>query len=271
MSSHSTSQKPLLNRMVLIACSEKKMSALAAGLDGLGATVLSVPVIKLCEMEDKQLLDRAIEEISQYSWIIFTSVYGVHFFLQRLNELRTVDPLLFPKVCAIGPATAKAVRDCKFEVALTPERFVAEGIVEALERDLGTLTSLAGQRILLPRAMEAREILPDALAAAGAIVDVVPCYRNVRGSIDEHTLRRLRTTQPDLIVFTSSSTARNLIDILGSEDGKNILQKSKVAVLGPITRDTVASFGKSAEIVPKENTVASLLEAVGSYFSKHFQ
>jgi uroporphyrinogen III methyltransferase/synthase len=257
--------------MVLVACSERKLPEFVDGLEALGATVFPLPVIRLYEVEDKQPLDQAIARINEYSWIIFTSVYGVTFFLQRLNELGRVENRPFPKVCAIGPATARAVNDLGFQVALMPEKFVAEGVVEALGKHLGTLTSLAGQRILLPRALEAREVLPEALIASGAIVDVVPCYRNARGEIEESRLQQLRSGKPDLIIFTSSSTARNLIDILGLEDGKKMLQESTVAVLGPITRDTVESFGKSAEIVPEESTIASLITAICSYFGKHFQ
>jgi uroporphyrinogen III methyltransferase/synthase len=270
MSFPSASQKPLLDRRVLVACSQKKLPEIVKGLEALGATVLSLPVIQLCELEDTQLLDGAISHITEYSWIIFTSVYAVSFFDRRLGELGMSDYSFFPKVCAIGPATGKAARDAGFDVALIPEKFVAEGIVEALGGYHGALTSLSGHRILLPRALEAREVLPEALIAAGAMVDVVPCYRNVPGVIEKSRLHQLRMDKPDLIVFTSSSTARNLVDILGQEDGKKMLQESTVAVLGPITRDTVESFGKSVEIVPEESTIASLLEAVCSYFSKHF-
>ena len=170
-------------RTILVACSEKKWLELAAGLEALGATVLPVPVIELREMEDKRSLDRAISTINEYSWIIFTSAYGVSFFMQRLKELDIASSVRFPKICAIGPATAKAVQDFGFEVALMPEKFVAEGIVEALARHFGGLPLVAGHRILLPRALEAREVLPDALMAAGALVDVVPCYRNVQGKL----------------------------------------------------------------------------------------
>jgi uroporphyrinogen III methyltransferase/synthase len=116
--------------------------------------------------------------------------------------------------------------------------------------------------------LEAREALPDALIAAGALVDVVPCYRNVQGEIEESKLGQLRDAKPDLIVFTSSSTVRNLIDIIGQEEGKKVLQKSIVAVLGPITLSTARSFGKSAEIVPRESTIASLLEEIRAYFTQ---
>ncbi len=270
MPSEMKTSRPLLHRTVLVACSEKKMPELVTGLESLGATPLALPVIELREMEDTRPLDQAIFALKNYAWIIFTSVYAVTFFMRRLKALEILPDKFFPRICAIGPATARAVKDSGLDVTLVPEKFVAEGIVEALIKHSGGSTGLAGHRILLPRALEAREILPDALTAAGALVDVVPCYRNVRGEIEESKLSQLRAAKPDLIVFTSSSTVRNLIDILGQEDGKKMLQESTVAVLGPITRNTVESFGKSAEIVPKESTIAALLEEICSYCSGNF-
>jgi uroporphyrinogen III methyltransferase / synthase len=271
MSSLINAQRPLLNRTVLVACSENKAPELAAGLEALGAIVVHLPVIELREIEDKGLLDQALISLGQYSWLIFTSAYAVRFFIKRMIELGVSgNSEAIPKICAIGPATAKAVRDSCLDVALVPEKFVAEGIVEALGSYFGGPSSLEGQRILLPRALEAREVLPDALNAAGAKVDVIPCYWNAQGKIENHRIRQLRTSPPDIIVFTSSSTVRNLIDILGPEDGKSMLRKSIVAVLGPITRDTVESYGKSAEIVPKESAIPSLLEEIGLYCSENY-
>jgi uroporphyrinogen III methyltransferase/synthase len=97
-------------------------------------------------------------------------------------------------------------------------------------------------------------------------VDVVPCYRTVEAAIDESRIRRVRDTRPDLIVFTSSSTVRNMVDILGQEDGKKKLLESVVAVLGPVTGRTLESFGKRADIIPRENTIASLVEEICAYY-----
>jgi len=122
--------------------------------------------------------------------------------------------------------------------------------------------------MLLPRAQEGRELLPEALSAAGARVDVVPCYKTVRAQIDGGVLRQMKENKPDLAVFTSSSTIRNLMEILGRQEGEKLLLHSAVAVIGPVTGQTAASFGKSPEIVPKENTVKALIEAIRIYYSK---
>lgn len=235
----------------------------------MGANVLPFPVIKMQELTDRHLLDQALESLTAYSWVVFTSVYGVNFFMRHLQQSGiTGSPSEFPRICAIGPATAKAVRDAGYEVELVPEQFVAEGIVEALAKYSGGLEALVGQRILLPRAREARDVLPGALAASGIRVDVVPCYENVRPEFDEGALERIRAARPDLILFTSSSTVRNMIDILGQEEGKRMLLESVVGVLGMITGSTAESLGKRAEIVPRESTIASLLEAVHEYYTR---
>ncbi len=262
------SSKPLLNRTILVACSAKKMIELVSGLEAMGGSVLPFPVIEVQAIKDRHSLDQALASLHEYSWIIFTSAYGVMFFMARLNERGiSTDIESMPKICAIGPATAAAIREFGYEPALIPTRFVAEGVLEALEIFHGGLRHLAGCRILLPRAKDARELLPEALTAAGARVDAIPCYQTVRAEIDKDTVWRLREKKPDLAVFTSSSTIRNLFDILGQEDAKRTLMDSTVAVLGPITGRTAESFGKLPEIIPDQNTVTGLIEAIRKYYS----
>jgi len=259
--------KPLQKRTILVACSAKKMVELVSGLEAMGGSVLPFPVIEAQAIEDNHLLDASLASLREYGWIIFTSAYGVSFFMQRLRERQFGANLQdVPKICAIGPATAGAIREFGYEAALVPKQFIAEGVLEALGKYYGGLQHLAGLRILLPRAQEARELLPEALTAAGARVDIVPCYQTVRPEMDRDAVRQLREKKPDLIVFTSSSTIRNLIDILGQEDGLRMLLESTVAVLGPVTGKTAESFGKSADIIPEENTVAALLKAIGEYY-----
>jgi uroporphyrinogen-III synthase len=245
------------------------MVELASGLEAMGGKVIPFPAIEVRDIEDKSSLDRALDSIDEYAWIIFTSVHGVSFFMRRLNERETGSgrrPM--PRICAIGPATAKAVNEFGYEVALMPDRFIAEGIIEALGTYSGKIESLAGKRILLARAKEGREVLPEALRATGVRVDVVPCYQTVRPELAEERVRQLRELRPELVVFTSSSALRNMISIIGQEDGKRMLLESIVAVLGPVTGSTAESFGKCAEIVPSANTIESLLEEICGFFSR---
>lgn len=261
------SPKPLSNLTILIACSAKKMAELVAGIQAMGGNAVPFPIIEAQEIEDKHLLDEALASLQKYAWIIFTSAYGVSFFMQRMNQLAIgTNNQNMPNICAIGPATARAVKESGYDVALIPTKFVAEGVVEALGKYHGGLQALAGHRILIPRAKDARELLPEALLEAGALVDVAPCYQTVRVEPDGAILRQLREKKPDLIIFTSSSGIRHLVDLLEEDEGRSMLMKSVVAVIGPITYNTAESFGKHAEIIPKENTIASLLEAIREYF-----
>jgi len=256
---------PLLNRTVFAACSAKKMEELAAGLSGMGAFVLRVPIIETVEIEDKVPLDRALKSLAEYDWLVFTSAYGVSFFMRRKKELGITGEL--PRICAIGPATAEAVREYGCKVALIADKYVAEGVVEALENVEGP-GSLRGRKVLIARAQEGRDVLPQALAAGGATVDLVPCYRTVPGRLDERTMEALRTKRPDLVVFTSSSTVRNFLELYNEEERLEILGRAAVAVIGPVTGATVESFGKLPEIVPKQNTIASLLSAIREYYGR---
>ncbi len=267
--STSDTSKQLLNRTALLVCSGKKIGELQSGLEALGACVLPLPVLEPREIEDNEPLDKALASLEEYSWIIFTSGYGVEFFLKRLQERRTKDVMeRLPKICTVGPATAKTLAESGMEVALIPDNFVAEGVIQALGEYHGGLQRLSGCRILIPRALQARDVLPNALSAAGALVDIVPCYRTVRADVDAGIIRQIQTKRPDLIVFTSSSAVRNLVDILGSEKGEATLRKSTIAVIGPITAKTVASFGKRVDIVPAESTIASLLVSIREYYSR---
>jgi uroporphyrinogen III methyltransferase / synthase len=243
------------------------MAELTSELEALGGTAVPLPVIEITEIENKQILDAALFSLDKYSWIIFTSAYGVAFFAKRLDELNIHrDKLSGRNICAVGPATARSMKEHGFDATLIPEEYVAEGVLQALDRRCGGIQNLEGHHILLPRALEARNVLANALIDAGALVDVVPCYQTQQSELNETFIKLLHGMTADLIVFTSSSTVKNLLDILGQEYGKKLLSNSTVAVIGPITAKTVESFGKTAEIRPKENTVASLLDAIREYY-----
>lgn len=258
---------PLARKTALLACSELKAAPLAAGLKELGAEVCIFPVIQIQAIVDRTKLDAALDELGGYSWIIFTSTYGVRYFVNRMDERGiTRDWCGKVKICAVGPATAAALRSAGFSVSLVPDEFAAEGILAALAAKHGGMNGLAGMRIMLPRAQEARDLLPRALKEAGVRVDIVPCYQNVLPDLDRDQAQSVLRHRPDLMVFTSSSTVNNFVALLGDEDGRKLLADATVAVLGPITARTLASFGKRADILPQENTIPSLLNEIRSYY-----
>lgn len=259
---------PLRNRTVVVAASPEKSETLKDGLERLGARVLQARVSLIRALEDTASLDAAIRALAQYRWILFTSVHAVQFFHQRLSDLglghlRTE----LQGICAIGPATAARLAELGFRVSLIPDEFVSEGVLRALAGAHGGAEYLAGIRILLPRAKEGRELLTRELAAAGALVDVVPCYESVPAQPDEGTRREIASRYPDLLVFTSPSNVRNFVDAWGGTTGREMLASSAVAALGPVTAAAVLAYGRKADIVPEANTIPSLLDAIRWFYS----
>lgn len=261
--------EPLRGKTILLASSASKLDSLTGGLLSSGATVLAFPVIEIRGVQDTSPLDRALSTLDTYDWILFTSVHGVQYFFRRLHA-RNVDTSILGglKFCVIGPATANALRENGFEADLIPERFLAEGVVEALERHVGGLRNLSGRRILMPRARVARDVLPRALREAGAQVTIAVCYETVKAGVRRRDIRAVMEAAPDLIVFTSASTVRNTVEIFGPDQGRQLLQKSTIAAIGPVTAGAVKLFGKEVEIIPKESTIDSLIQAIKEHYSR---
>jgi uroporphyrinogen III methyltransferase / synthase len=268
MSPETAASLPLFDKLIVVASSPALCEKLVPGLRAMGASVTELRVITIRKMQDQSPVDAAIDRICDYEWIIFTSSYGVECFADRLEErgFARLEGQLH-NVCAVGPGTAATLERRGFAVALCPDNFVAEGILEALQRRHGGLRNLAGRRILIPRAKEARDVLPRRLAEAGILVDVVPCYETIRGDIPDEQVEQLRSRRADLVIFTSSSAVNNFLSITGRESGLRFLGECPVAVLGPVTAEAVQAALRRPEIIPNENTVPSLLESIQSYFS----
>ncbi len=259
--------RPLCDRSVLLVCSPLKAEALSAGLESLGASVTTFQAILVRPAADLSDLDSALASIDRYDWIIFTSAYSVEFLTQRMAELNLpLEKLAHAQVCAIGPATASKAVASGITVSLVPDEFVAEGLLKALVRRVGGLGGLKGQRILIPRAKQAREILPSELVAAGALVDVAVCYETVQAEPDAELVAKILRQPPDLIVFTSSSNVVHFTSIVGETESRRLIAESTVAAIGPITAKTVESCGKTPEILPNENSIDGLLQAIQKYF-----
>jgi len=238
---------------------EAQADDLVGPLEALGARVVLYPTIEIVPPEDPGPLREAARDVRSYDWLVFTSVNGAEAFGRALEEVGEA-PVTgaeddFPKVCAIGPATGEAAEGVGLRPTLIPDEFVAEAVVEALDRE----TELEGKRILLPRAAIARAALPEGLKARGARVDVVEAYRTVPATGNAPELSRLlEDGEVDLVTFTASSTVRNFHRAMGEVEGPSI----PVAAIGPITAGTARDLGYEVVVVAKEYTIPGLVDAV---------
>ncbi|MCI6159399.1 MAG: uroporphyrinogen-III C-methyltransferase [Selenomonadaceae bacterium] len=253
-------QRPLYGRRVLVTRSRAQASKLTAMLEQLGAEVVELPSIAIGEPDDHYAsLDEAIAHLEDYAWVLFTSVNGVAHFFSRLERAgKDARALGYARVGAIGPATAEALKAHGIRADALPESYRAEGMLEALQ---GKLPPRA--KILLPRAQEARSILPDKLREHGMQVDVVSAYATTAAPIDAKELATtLADGQIDFVTFTSSSTVRHFVTALGNITP---LEKVKTACIGPITADTLRKLAKEPDIVARTYTIPGLVEALAAY------
>lgn len=229
---------------------------MASTLRDLGAAVIEYPTIAIEPPADTGALRRALRSLEDYDWALFTSVNGVRHVLSTLETLEVAPRALAGvRVAAIGPATADALRAAGIEVEAVPGEYRAEALVEAV-RDAAD--PLAGRRILLARAAEAREVLPDRLREGGARVDEVAAYRTVLGRPDVDDLPdRMRRGEVDWLTFTASSTVRNFVDLAGREVGS-----ARVAAIGPVTAATARELDLPVHAVAEEYTVPGLVRAL---------
>ena len=250
-------QRPLFGKRILVTRARSQASQLTAKLENLGAEVIEVPAITITDPADLYAaLDQAIGQLQDYHWVMFTSANGVkHFFARLLQAGKDARALGYAKIAAIGSATAAKLKKYGLVADVVPGEYRAEGIIEAMK---GKLPPHA--KILLPRAEEAREILPEKLREMGAEVDVVSAYRTVCAAADGEALTsELNEGRIDMVTFTSSSTVKNLVNIIGSAD---VLNGVKTACIGPVTADTAKSLGIEPDIIAKEYTIDGLVEAI---------
>jgi uroporphyrinogen III methyltransferase/synthase len=250
--------RPLFGKKILVTRSREQASELTEKLEQLGAECIEAPSIKIVPPESYAECDKAIDAIKEYEWIIFTSVNGVVKFFARLDA-KDLDAraLAAAKFAAIGSATAAKLKEYGIKADVVPQKFIAEGVVAALDGKISK-----GAKILLPRAKKAREVLPEKLREQGFTVDVVPVYETVLGDVDkEKIIAMLENGEFFAVTFTSSSTVKNLHAILG-EDGWEKFSAVKAACIGPVTQKTCHELGLKADIMAEEYTIDGLVASI---------
>ncbi len=255
---------PLFGKTIVVTRARAQAGDMVAQLEELGADVIRFPTIDIRPLPSYDRLDRALQNIADYDWIVFTSVNGVQAFFERLQHLGSDSrALCSAHICAIGPATAERLQSYGLRADRQPAEFVSESIIDAF-----TSVPLSGKKVLLPRADIARAELREGLDALGAEVDDIAAYCTVTdNSAGEETLARIRSGGFDLVTFTSSSTVEHFVTLVGRNSCCAALQKACAACIGPVTEKTARAFGIKTAVRPARYTIPDLIEAIVNYYS----
>ncbi|ADG82000.1 uroporphyrinogen-III C-methyltransferase [Thermincola potens] len=252
-------KKPLFGKRVLVTRSREQASALSEKIEALGGEPWEFPTIDIAEPDDFGPMDRAIEEIEKYDWIILTSVNGVKSFFKRLNDkTKDIRDLKGIRLCAIGPKTREELEKYGLRCDFVPNEYRAEAIIEGLKNE-----DMSGKKVLLPRADIARKIIPDTLKELGAEVEEVVAYKTVMGAGNAQLLRdMLAEKKLQILTFTSSSTVKNFVQMLDAPNLQDLLADVTVASIGPITSNTAKELGIRVDVEAQEYTIDGLVEAI---------
>ncbi|MDQ1429409.1 MAG: uroporphyrinogen methyltransferase / synthase [Actinomycetota bacterium] len=238
--------RPLFGTSVVVTRAREQASELRVRLEALGAEVIELPAIEI------EPIEVTVPDLRAYEWVVFTSANGVRAFFERALAPQRLDAraLAGVWVAAIGPGTARALAARGIAADLLPERFVAESLLEAFPPPTAD-----GARVLIARAEQARDVLPEGLGARGYAVDVLPVYRTVRATPDPGAVERVRSGRVDVITFTSSSTVDNLCAVVGALPEPPPL----VVSIGPVTSATAVARGLRVDAEATEHSIEGLV------------
>jgi uroporphyrinogen-III synthase len=276
----SSTNRPLQGISVLVGRARHQAGVLSTELRKRGAEVLEIPFIEIRKPRSFRPLDSALKNLETYDWLILTSVNGVEAMWNRiaktLHQSTWKSGPLGPRssgksaralapgsrglrIAAIGPATKKAIEQRGVKVDVMPKEYVAESVVRSLR------SKVKGKSVLLVRARVARDVIPRELRKAGAHVEVVEAYETV---IPQSSRRRLQAAlknpnkRPDVVTFTSSSTVKNFVELLGPRHRSRLLDGVQTASIGPVTSATLRELGLPVDIAATEFTIPGLVTAI---------
>ena len=253
--------RPLFGKTMLVPRPAEQGRVTAGAIRARGASARLLPAIEIREPADPAPLARAIAELGDFEWVLFTSANGVAHFTRALTAAG-LDARAFAnaRLGAIGPKTATALEAFGLRADVVAEEFIGEGLARAV------LSHGVPRRVLLARALVARDALPDLLRQAGAQVDVVPVYETVAADAGEALRAHFERGELDVALFTSSSTVNAVVDTLGPR-ASELLSRVTVASIGPITSQTLEARGIRTNVVATTFTVDGLLDALEAHFS----
>lgn len=263
--------QPLKGKTIIITRPRAQSGEMTLHVERLGATVIHCPAIEIVEPVSWAALDAAIDQLTTYDWLVFTSSNGAEFFFRRLAEKLCGHGVSMNNlvICAIGPATAKAIEKAGVRVDVVAKDSKAEGALATIIEHVGGADRIRGLRFLIPRARIAREVLPDKLSRLGAYVNAVEAYQTVKPDVNTDDIARLfKEGRVDAITFTSSSTVSNFAALVGVDDLSTLLRNTVVACIGPVTASTALEHGLKDIVQPDVYNTTALVEvlvkAIGS-------
>ena len=257
--------RPLFGKRVLVTCTRQQASDLAALLRREGAIPVQLPALEIGPVFSAIDVKETLHTLSSglYYFCIFTSVNAVEQLWRHIRDDRK-DSRIFAdcRVAAIGEATAAALWAHGIKLDLIPEDATSEGLLSELSH-----WGPAGERILLPKAVETRGVLLDGLQELGAKVDELVLYESALPQrVDPEALRLIRDGRIDIATFASSSSVRNLAALLGKDFAR--IKETTVACIGPVTAATAREMGLTVHVEPADHSIPALVAALRGYFSK---
>src|SRR5579862_154635 len=258
---------PLFGKRIVITRAREQAGALRDALEELGARVIEIPTIEIRDPDSWEPLDQAIGRLETFQYLLVTWANGARNFLRRLSACgRDVRDLKGLTIGAIGPATAAEFARTGVKVDFIPNAYRAEGLLEVLDGH-----KLKGKAFLIPRARVARDLVPRVLSERGARVEVVAAYETVVPKLGAEEIEELLSPPPDVITFTSSSTATHFSKLLGDFPWRQKLAGTAIASIGPITSATLRKLGLSVTVEASESTMTGLVRALTEYFQQRGQ
>lgn len=245
--------RPLFGQTVLVTRPTNQADAMAERLHELGAEVLYQPAIEIGPPSDWAPVDRAIEKLDEFDWLVLSSRNGVEYFLNRLRQSgRDWRALGGVKLAAIGPATAAALAERDLDVDVHPNEYRAEALAAELA------PQAHGKRMLLLRASRGREVLSELLTGADAQVEQVIVYSSTDvAKPDDAVMQAINSGHIDWVTATSSSAARSLAHLFG-----DALAKTKLVAISPLTGEVLTELGYPPAAVAEEFTGDGVIEAI---------
>lgn len=256
---------PLFGRRIINTRSRAQASEFSVQLQDKGAEVLELPTIEIQPVEPDSPLARETDHLSGYDWILFTSPNGVRVFfdllLHRQGDVRVLGNV---SIGSIGPGTSQELERFHVKPTVTAKEAVAEGLLRVLKEH----GPWKDKNILIPRAQEARDVLPETLKKWGARVNIFTAYKTVKPKgKDAEILSLIEDGKYDLITFSSSSTFENFAALLGPARMKKIKKGLKAASIGPVTTSAIRKAGIKPKLEARDHTIPGLVRAIEGYLS----